>query len=102
MSKIHRVLSIDAWADGYGSWTWNNWFCVDFYHVKLEGDLDNDTALKFFYSSLGFNGPYHKFKALYSIDDDGFNLVLIKNHDSHGESNLMPLYAIEYGSEYKD
>lgn len=92
-----KVLSIDAWSDGEGGWTWNNWFYVDEYREEEEGPLNEENALKFFYHSLGYKGPYHKFKALYSIEDDQYNLVLTNNHESHGEADGMPRYAIEYG-----
>lgn len=100
-NKEYRVLSIDAWSGmESGLWEWNNWYNVDTYTEADNGELTEDNALRFFYHSLGFNGDFLKFKALYAIEDDQYNLVLIKNHDSHKESNFMPLYAIEYGNHY--
>jgi hypothetical protein len=99
--KEFRVLSIEAWAGlEQGSWEWNNWYNVDTYLESENGELNEENALRFFFYSLGFKGDFLKFKTLYTIDDDQYNLVLIKNHNSHGEGNYMPLYAIEYGRHY--
>lgn len=89
-----KVLSIDAWAEMENSWTWNNWHKVDEYCEDENGELNEDNALKFFFLSLGYRGPFHKFSALYSIEDDNYNLVLVDN-----KNNFMPLYAIQYGSK---
>ena len=96
LNNKFKVLSIDAWADGDGdesSWSWNQWFNTgDFFEENIEGPLTEDSALRFFFLSLGYKGPYHKFRALYYIDDDQYNLILCDKKDDR------PLYAIEYGS----
>lgn len=90
--KIFKVLQIDAWAEGEESWTWNNWYHVDSFNEEEEGELTEKNALRFFFYSLGYKGPFHKFHALYEIYDDQHNLVLME------KKNGMPLYAIEYGN----
>lgn len=88
-----NVLSIDAWAGcEENQWEWNTWHKVDEYHELENGQLNEKNALKFFFLSLGYRGPFYKFSALYSIEDDQYNLVLIEN------KTMRPLYAIEYGN----
>lgn len=82
-----NVLSIDAWADGDGGWTWNNW------HKVGECDLDTlpeDEAGKVvWFVSEG----YASARALTEcfIDDDQYNFVLTVR------STFEPLFAIAYG-----
>lgn len=116
-----RVLSIDAWCGGQNciecgshkvsdtekgtkvkcdccligsegkNWTWNNWFHV----ADFNGELNEKTAMKYFEEEM-FTGNLvddDKFSDVFEIEDDQYNLVLIRKKDQ------MPLYAIEYGSQ---
>lgn len=85
-----KVLSIDAWGEG-DSWTWNNWFTNE---SVFSGVLNEENALEFFWNEFS-NGTlsFDEFKEKYEIDDDQYNLVLVR------KDNQMPILAIEYGSE---
>lgn len=97
-----RVLSIDAWADIENSWSWNNWFHVDDYDSEVHGALNEENALRFFFEEMftahthtrSKDESFEDFKRLYEIDDDQYNLVLLKL------DNRMPLYGIEYGNKF--
>ena len=86
--RKYKVLSIDAWAEGE-SWTWNNWFHVDDYDEKIDGELSDDNALKF----LLCNFIKEKYWTDYEIEDDQYNIVLIN------KESRKPIVAIEYGSQ---
>lgn len=92
-----KVLSIDAWNDG-DSWTWNNWFNNGEYDSLENGELNEENALGYFfneyYSLNERNKSIKDFLENYDIDDDQYNLVLVR------KSDRMPIYAIEYGSQY--
>jgi hypothetical protein len=93
--KNYKVLSIDAWADGDG-WTWNNWFNIATYDEEIHGELNKENAYKFFFKEFGTSPniiPYEEYSSKYEIDDDQYNLVLVR------KDNQKPLLAIEYGSQ---
>lgn len=85
--KTIRILSIDAWRDGVGGWTWNNWHAVgscplswcDYSPRKLlrimraEGYLRADSVGKC------------------AVEDDQHNIVVTDRR------NGMPVFALEYG-----
>lgn len=94
-----RVLSIDAWADCCGdcendcacsSWTWNNWFILEYYVENLHGVLNEENAELYFKSM--FHGTMDDFRNKFYVDDDQYNIVLCSKEDDR------PLYAIEYGN----
>lgn len=82
-----NVISIDAWRDGEGGWTWNQWFkkgqiddsVCDLPTRKLlaklreEGFLDSCTAGKVF------------------VEDDQYNKVVC------WRSDRQPMIAVAYG-----
>ncbi len=45
-STKYRLVSIDAWRDCDGGWTWNNWFTVED-GVYLGNDITARRLLKF-------------------------------------------------------
>jgi hypothetical protein len=90
-TKIARVLSIDAWAQGpeeERGWQWNQWHKVG--TVDLSTLPESDADLLAWFVSEGFVNE----KALIEceIEDDQYNYVLTVKDT--GE----PLYAIEYGA----
>jgi hypothetical protein len=79
------VLSIDAWADGEGGWSWNNWVSIDTVPLNV-CDLPHAKLL----AMARRKGWLPKRLHVY-IEDDGYNLVLTLRRSS------KPLVAIEYG-----
>ena len=86
-----KVLSIDAWREPEGGWTWNNW-----HHVgdvtKEEFEACNDDPRKLLKLIRGVVGNVGAGEV--RIEDDQHNIVMVHRHS--GE----PMYAIEYGPEY--
>ena len=85
MITKHRLLSIDAWADGE-SWTWNQWYNLGMIEVDLDGPYED--ILKF----LVDEGRLKTSEGV-DIEDDEYNLVVVDL-----DNNRMPMYAIEYGN----
>lgn len=83
-----RVLSIDAWREAEGGWTWNNWFNIG-EAPKEVADYKPRKLLKWLRNNIKCNLP----PGHLSIEDDGYNIVIKHRHT--GE----PLYALEYGNE---
>ena len=87
-----RVLSIDAWAECEGGWTWNNWWSIgEISKEEFEG-LKTDNDYRLWFKRNGFTTTASKRKV--NIDDDQYNVCLCD------AKNGRPLYAIEYGPEY--
>lgn len=82
---MNTILSIDAWRDGAGSWTWNNWFRVG----EVEDIPPTTRQILRFMRAEGYLSA--KSAGLVMVDDDGYNLVICKR------SNGCPLFAICYG-----
>lgn len=83
-----RVLSIDAWADGEGGWTWNQWYDTG---VQVIDPLRlNNRELLRELRRAGVDIP----KGICAVEDDQNNLVIVK------VNGRMPLYAVEYGPVY--
>jgi hypothetical protein len=88
MKNEYWILSIDAWAEDTNSWTWNDW--------RVIGTLSPDTKLpdtvEQFVKACELE-PSDEFDPNeYTLDDDQHNIVLVRKED------MMPIYAIEYGS----
>lgn len=85
-----KILSIDAWADGDGGWTWNNWFNVG--SIPVEAITKNWTTRKIikWFRDNGYLSDNSQGEI--AIDDDQYNIVILER------SNRRPLYAIEYGN----
>jgi hypothetical protein len=87
-----KILSIDAWHDTEGGWSWNNWFHVgDIDKATFESLRNNRAILKWFrdngYITAGSAGKV-------SVEDDGYNVIV------YHRSTFEPLFAIKYGPEY--
>ena len=80
------VLSIDAWAEPDGGWTWNQWFNVG--SIDLDLDAENRDIIR-----AMVNAGYLTSAALESavVEDDGFNIVILDKETQE------PVFAIEYG-----
>lgn len=73
------------------NWSWNSWSDVSTFYVSEYGELTETSAMKCFADKLSTS--VDKLSRQCEIDDDQYNLVLIRKTDR------MPLYAIEYGNE---
>jgi len=87
-----KVLSIDAWAEPEGGWTWNQWYKVgdiskeDFEKLKTERDF------RLWFKREGYVVTASKKRV--AIEDDQYNVVLVDARSG------MPLFAIEYGPAF--
>lgn len=79
------VLSIDAWADSEGDWTWNNWHTVGTVSVDIN-------APKAAILQAMHEAGYITRVDGGDVEDDQYNLVIVD------DSTREPLFAIEYGS----
>lgn len=84
------ILSIDAWSDGDGLWSWNDWYKVgeiskgEFERIELEEGFLN------WFIGEGYVDEKYPLE----IEDDEHNIVVMDKETG------KPLYAIEYGCEY--
>jgi hypothetical protein len=86
------ILSIDAWGDPDGCWTWNQWFKVgEISKEEFEKLSTTRSVLKWFREN-GYLTERSVGKV--GVDDDQYNLVIIDRR------NKRPLFAIEYGRHY--
>jgi hypothetical protein len=83
---VAHVLSIDAWREPEGGWTWNSWHARGF--VPLAWCELSARDLFRNMRKRGFDIPAGEC----ALDDDGYNVVIV-----HRKSR-EPYYAIEYGS----
>lgn len=93
--KTFRILSIDAWRDSEGGWTWNQWFKI--------GDI-SETDFNAFFTKNGWQCDARKLFAWMrakgylakqsagkvSHEDDQTNIVIC------ARGTGRPLMAIEY------
>ena len=81
------VLSIDAWAEPDGGWTWNQWFNVG--SIDLDLDAEDRQIIQ-----AMVNAGYLTSAALESavVEDDDYNIVILD------KETREPVFAIEYGS----
>jgi len=86
--KTVRVLSIDAWRDSEGGWTWNNWFDVG----RAPIDVCNYTPRRLlaWFRAEGYLRADSAGRC--AIEDDGYNVVVLERH------SRMPVFALEYGA----
>ena len=83
-----NLLSIDAWRECEGGWTWNQWYTVEKDIYFAESELTPRKVLKAL-RKWGFLTEQSKGKL--SLDDDGYNIV-IQNKDT-----FEPILALCYG-----
>lgn len=82
-----RILSIDAWRNPEGGWTWNSW-----HHV---GDVEPETlnlSTRKRLAKLRADGYRMPNPGYAAVEDDGYNLIITLR--TTGE----PVLAIEYGA----
>ena len=84
----YKILNVEAWPDGQGSWQWDAWQSAGVIDAETSDTLTDAELIQWFVD----NG-YLKESALKdcSIDNDGYNLSIIRTEDKY------PLFAIEYG-----
>ncbi len=88
-----RILSIDAWREPEGGWTWNNYWQVGSIE-KAAFEALEDKPRKVF-AWLRKEGILTAASAgCVALDDDQHNLVVVD------KNTREPLVAIEYGAEY--
>lgn len=83
----YNVLSIDAWGEPDGGWTWNQWYNAG--TIDLDS-LDSTRKVLKQMREQGFLSDESKGRV--EIDDDQYNLVICDRSDH------MPIFAIEYGN----
>jgi hypothetical protein len=83
-----KVLRVDAWSDGEGGWTWNQWFDTGV-HIIDPLRLNNRELLREL-RRAGVDVP----KGTCAVEDDQHNLVIVE------VNGRRPLYAVEYGPVY--
>lgn len=83
-----NLLSIDAWRECEGGWTWNNWFSVEKDIYIAESELTARKLLKYMRKC---NWLSNASKGRLSIEDDGYNII-IQNKDT-----FEPILALCYG-----
>jgi hypothetical protein len=84
-----QILSIDAWREPEGGWTWNMWYHAGKY-FDLKDDENNRTILRKMRESGHLS---EESKGKVAVEDDGYNIVIKR------KSNQMPLFAIVYGDQ---
>jgi len=82
-----KILSIDAWREPEGGWTWNNWYHVGDYPYPLNSGTRQLLKMLRYDGYLSENS-----KGRVTVDDDGYNIVIIDR------GTREPLFAIEYGN----
>lgn len=87
-----KVLSIDAWRESEGGWTWNQWFNVGSISKDDFEALKTNRAILKWFRDNGFTSEFSVGRC--SVEDDGHNIVICDR------SNGMPCFAIEYGPHY--
>lgn len=80
------VLSVDAWADGLGGWTWNAWHRVG--EVPRAWLSLSKRRLLRLLRSEGYLSAYSAGRVM--VDDDGFNFCI-------QERNGRTVFALAYG-----
>ena len=81
---MYTILVIDAWGNAHDGYQWNDWHKIAECDSLPESETDL-IALMIAKGLLDFTDDYY-------IEDDGYNIVFCL------KENLIPLFAIEYGS----
>ena len=90
-----KVLSIDAWRDMEGGWTWNAWYQLqDMEEVYIAADISNRALLKYCRDELEILSDASKGKI--AVEDDGYNIVIML------KDTREPLFAFEYGGYWEE
>lgn len=92
MSKSEKkmsILSIDAWRDSEGGWTWNKWFKRGSISQEDYDLLDTNRKILKWLRKEGI--LMEETAGLVAIEDDQYNTVVV------WKGTREPLYAIAYG-----
>jgi len=87
-----KILSIDAWAEPEGGWTWNAWYNVGEISKEEFEKLNTNRKILKWFRDEGYLKPTSG--GLCGVYDDQHNITITER------SNGRPIMAIEYGSEY--
>ena len=90
MSLTCKVLSVDAWREPEGGWTWNAWYDTGS-TFELEEAESNRSILK---KLRDGNLISEVSKGLVAVEDDQYNIVIML------KGTRRPFLAIEYGVHY--
>lgn len=90
--RVFKVLSIDAWREAEGGWTWNNWYEVRSCEPLPEKILGNTRKMLNWLRKEGVLGDGSLGRV--AIEDDQYNYVVIDRHSRE------PIYAVQYGDQY--
>jgi len=88
----YRVLSIDAWREAEGGWTWNNWHCVGTVPRDIVPGRLTTQSIRRLLNELRNEFLSAQSAGQLAVEDDGYNIVIMM------KGTRMPVYAIEYGS----
>ena len=83
-----RLLSIDAWREFEGGWTWNQWYSLEEDIYMEETEL---TPRKIFKALRKWDYLSNESKGRVSLDDDGYNIVI------QDKNTYEPIFALCYG-----
>lgn len=83
-----KVLSIDAWRDPNGGWTWNAWHDTG---KRFELANQSNRAILKWFRAEGMLASGSAGRV--AVEDDGYNVVIM------AKGTREPLFAIEYGAQ---
>lgn len=85
---VARLLFVDAWRDGSGGWTWNNWHARGFVPLAWCDLTPRALFARLRGSQVCADIP----PGACAVEDDGYNIVILKR------GTREPVYAIAYGA----
>ena len=83
-----NLLSIDAWRECGGGWTWNQWYTLENDIVMAESEL---TPRKVFRALRKWGFLSEESRGRVAIEDDGYNIVIM------AKGTQEPILALCYG-----
>ena len=86
------LLSVDAWREPEGGWTWNNWFTIEKDIFLNQKELSSRHLFKWLRDN-DFLTDQSKGKM--SLDDDGHNLTICLRNTG------QPVMAFCYGDHWE-
>lgn len=85
----YKILSVEAWRDPEGGWTWNAWYDTG---ERYESHWPK-TPREVFARLRELTLLSEASKGNMALEDDGYNLVVTNRNTRE------PIFAIEYGAE---
>lgn len=87
--EMLNVLSVDAWKDGCGNYSWNDWHKLGEISLEKFESLNTNRKLIAWFRGEGYIGNGSKGKV--GITNTDYNICVTDRRDGR------PLYAICYG-----